>query len=518
MPKRNPTNESSVSRRHLMKATGAAAATGALGALAGCTGDGGDGGDGGGGDGGAGGGGDGGDGGGGDGGDGDGGGSETVEISYLSAKAAESSAVTTKFKNSMRNFESQQGSITVNLQTASYGDIKNKLSSTVGAGNQPALAEAGTLGLSFFFDGTVPAHSTWIEETEGYPDEWSVTNQTAANFRGEWWSGGAPSGAVRGINIVPKLVSQVGVTDPFEEMSTWSGVYDVIQRIDSQLDTIAWETSGVYNDLEGYWAKARTSYTNGNDPWIRGDPTNPEVLVGEEPATDGMIKNTIKLANEYSSVNAATLADEEKANILLTGKAAIFSHGGAGIETWTSVKEDVNIGWDGGEGDVMYIPDPKLDPEYGSRIGISELEGVEGAHGEHVSALENSHTVFNMDDQKKMDAAWTLNTYLQTDPNHMIPISGETGRGIPLWKPMLQTFLDELSPPQTFAQGIETFQELGPQAQSTGAEWDVGGTDQIRWTDLNETMSQTIAGQHTIEETPSLIREKILTTLEEENS
>lgn len=508
-----------------MKVTGTATATGALGALAGCTG----GGDGdGNGDGDSSGGSDGGstptDSGSGSGdestesGDSSGGGSETIQISYLSAKAAESSVVTEKFSKSMAEFESQQESIKVNLQTASYGDIKSKLSSTVSGGNPPTLAEAGTLGLTFFFDGSVPSHGSWIEATEGYPDNWSVTNQTSANFRGEWWSGGAPSGALRGINIVPKLVSQVGVTDPLEEMSTWSGVYDVIQKVDSQLDTVAWETSGTANDLEGYWAKARTSYTNGDDPWIRGDPTDPEVLVGKEPATDGMIKNTIKLANEYSSPDAATIPDEEKANKLLTGKAAMFSHGGSGIDTWTTVKKDVKIGWHDGQGDVMYIPDPKVNPEYGSEIGISELEGVEGAHGEHISALENAHTVFEIDDQKKMDASWTLNTYLQTDPHHMIPINGETGRGIPLWKPMLQTFQEELSPPQTFRQAIKTFQELGPQAQPTGAKWDVHGTDKIRWTDLNQTITQTLAGQHTMEETPGLIREKILTTLENQNS
>lgn len=482
-----------IPRRNFLKGTGAAAGAGALGTLAGCLGNSGQGG--------------------GNGSSGSGGGSGSITVSYLSAKAAESSQVQQKFKESMTTFQNQQENVQVDLQTASYGDIRNKLSSTVAAGNQPSIAEAGTAGLQFYFDGAVPSHDQWIEGTEGYPDGWSVTNQQAASYRGKWWSGGAPAGALRGVNIVPRLVSQVGVSDPLTEMATWSGVYDVIKRIDDQLDTIAWETSGTAGDLEGYWSKARTAYTNGDDPWFRGKPTDPTVLMGNEPRTDGMVKNTIKLAKEFSSPDAASLADEEKPAILLTGRAAMFSHGGAGIDAYTSVKQDAKFGWQDGEGDIMYIPDPKVDPEYGSAIGIPELEGVEGAHGAHISALENAHVVFKTNDQKEMDAAWKLNTYVQGNKNHQIPINGETGRGIPLFTPMLDTFLKELNPPQTFAQALQTFEELGPQATATGAAWDLKETDQIRWTDINETISQALAGQHQVDEVPRIIRQRIQQTL-----
>lgn len=506
-------SEANHSRRKILKIAGASS-VGALGALAGCTGgDGGEGGDGGGAaetdqqaDGQS------------DGASDGGGGDETITISYLSAKAAESSQMTERYKKSMRLFEEQNEGVKVNLQTSSYGDIKNKLGSSVSAGNPPVMAEAGTLGLQFFFDGEVPAHDSWIEGTEGYPDNWSSTNYEAANFRGTFWSGGAPSGALRGVNLVPKFVSQVGVTDPLEELSTWSGLYDTIEKLDEEFsDRIAWETSGVWNDLEGYWSKARTAFTDGDDPWIRGDPTDPEVLVDKNPGTDGMIKNTLVLADKFSSDQAASLADEEKPSLLMSGRAAMFSHGGAGITAYTSIKPDAKFGWQDGEGDIMYIPEPRVNPEYGSDIGISELEGIEGDHGAHMSALENSHTVFGGSSQKVMDAGWDLNTFIQTNADHQIRVNGETGRGIPLYEPLVQTFLDELSPPQTFNQALKTFGELGPQIQSTGAKWDVRGTDKIRWTDISETISATMAGQNSIEETPSLIREKIMTTLENQN-
>jgi hypothetical protein len=493
MPNVDEGRSENIPRRSFLKGTGVAAGAGALGTLAGCLGSSGE------------------DGGGGS--NGSGGGSGPITVSYLSAKAAESSQVQQKFKESMTNFQNQHENIQADLQTASYGDIKNKLSSTVGAGNQPSIAEAGTAGLQFYFDGASPSHRQWIEGTEGYPDNWSVTNRQAASFRNEWWSGGAPAGALRGINIVPRLVSKVGVSDPLTEMATWSGVYDVIKKVDDQLDTIAWETSGTANDLEGYWSKARTAYTNGDDPWFRGEPTDPTVLMGNEPRTDGMVKNTIKLAKEFSSPNAASLADEEKPAMLITGRAAMFSHGGAGIDSYTGVKQDAKFGWQDGQGDIMYIPEPKVDPAYGSTIGIPELDGVEGSHGAHISALENSHVIFETNDQKEMDAAWELNTYVQRNKNHQIPINGETGRGIPLYTPMLDTFIKELNPPQTFAQALKTFDELGPQATATGSAWDLKQTDQIRWTDINETISQGLAGQHKLEEVPNIIRQRILETL-----
>jgi len=200
------------SRREILELTGAAGAAGALGSLAGCLGSSGD--DGGGGDNGSGGG----DSGGDNGSGGGGGGSEAITIQFLSAGAAENSTATTAFQKSMKNYEEMRGNVTVDLQKASYGDVKSKLSSTVAAGNSPALAEAGSAGLSFYLDGEVPEHGQWIEATEGYPDQWTTTNEEVANFREEWWGGGAASGSARGVALRPKLVSQVGVSDPLTEM------------------------------------------------------------------------------------------------------------------------------------------------------------------------------------------------------------------------------------------------------------------------------------------------------------
>lgn len=495
------------SRRDVLELASSVAAAGALGSLAGCTGSDGDGG---------------GDGqGGGQGGGtaspGGGGGSETITINFLSAGAAENSNATQAFEESMKNFESQQGNVTVDLQKASYGDIKNKLSSTVSAGNAPALAEAGSAGLQFFIDGKVAEHGQWIEGTEGFPDNWTATNKQVADFRGQWWGGGAASGSARGIALRPKLVSQVGVSDPLTEMKTWSGVYDVVTRIDEQLDTIAWEETGKYNDLESYWGEARTTYTDGDDPWIRGDPTDPEVLIGQEPKTDGMVKNTVKLAKEFSSDDSASRTDEEMGSLIMTDRVAIEPHGFQAWTPFTAVKDDATFGWNDGDGDVMWIPYPKMDPDYGSAVGISELEGVEGEHGGHVSALEASKVVFKGDDQKKMDMAWDLNVYTQTDETHTIPVYGEADPGIPQWRPMFDTFEQQLDLPQMYTQPLQALGEYGSQYTATGAGWDVKGTDKIRWTDVNKTISAAMAGQHDISELPGMIRDKVLKTLKNQN-
>lgn len=512
----------STSRRDVLKITSGAAAVGALGSLAGCVGsDGGDGDGAGSGDGGSGGddgsGGDSGGGsGGGDGGSGDGGGQEAITIKFLSAAAAENSAATDAFEQSMANYESRVENVTVNLQKASYGDIKNKISSTVSAGNAPALAEAGSAGLRFFLEGDVPDHGQFIEATEGYPDNWTGLNKQVANYRGQWWCGGGCAGSARGVAIRPKLVSQVGVSDPLEEMKTWSQMYDVITRIDDELDTIAWEETGAYNDLESYWGEARTAFTEGEDPWIRGDPTDPEVLMGEDPRTDGMVKNCVKLAQEFSSAESPSRTDEEMGALLMTDKVAIEPHGFQAWTPFTAAKEDATFGWQGGDGDVMLIPLPKVDPDYGSKVGISELEGVEGEHGGHVSALEASQVVFEKE-QRLMDAAWDLHVYTQTNEAHMLPLYGEADPGIPQWQPMFETFKQKLDPPQTYTQALDMLATYGSQYTATGAAWDVQGTDQIRWTDLNETISQAIAGQHEIGELPGTIRDRILKTLEEQN-
>jgi len=65
---------------------------------------------------------------GGDGG-GDGGGSETVTVEFLSANAAENGDIQDHFNSSMEDFASKNDGYEVDLQTASYGDISQALSS-----------------------------------------------------------------------------------------------------------------------------------------------------------------------------------------------------------------------------------------------------------------------------------------------------------------------------------------------------------------------------------------------------
>jgi ABC-type glycerol-3-phosphate transport system substrate-binding protein len=496
------------SRRDFLKIAGVTTATGALGTLAGCAGDGDGNGGGGGGN------------GGGNGGNGGGGGSESVTINFLSANAAENSKIRQHYGDSMKLFEEQKGNVNVALQTASYGDVKTKIASTVQAGTPPALAEAGSAGLALFREGKVPNHGPWIKETEGYPKEWTAANQAAANFRGEWWSGGAPRHTNSNLGINPKLFSQVGVKDPHSELKTWSGLLENLKKVDEQTDAYAYEVTGAWNDLESYWGEAHTSYTDGTDPWIRGDPKDPTVIIGgdheDSPKTDGMIENNIKLAKEFSSSKAAARTDEEIPALLLTDRVAAFSYATPNVTRWTTVKPDVKIGWHGGEGDFMLLPNPKVDPEYGANFGISDLEGVKGQHGGQLWAFEQQHSVFKVSD-KKQDLAWDLNVFLHREPKFVFPAWGKyyesfTGDAV-LFEELLKWRKEQGLKAQNYQQSIENVNKYGGQYASTGAAWDVNGTDEVRWNNINRTISQAIAGQHKREETPSIIRDRVLKSL-----
>ncbi len=498
-----------------MEATAATAATGALGALAGCSGGGGGGG---------GGGGDGGSGGGsgtGTGSGGDSGGSESVTISYLCAQAAENADIKQHFQESMKTFEEKNSNITVKLQTASYGDIKSKLSSTVSSGNPPAFAESGSGGLQFYFQDKIPDHTPFLEQTDGMPGNFTGANKEAAQFRDEYWSGGAMRHTSSNLGIRPKLFSQVGVSDPFKELKTWSGFLDALRKIDKQTDAIAFEQTGVYNDLESYWGEARTAYTEGTDPWLRGKGSDPTVVVGNDDhedsgKTDGMIKNTIKLANTFSSKESASRGDEQIPSLMLTGKVASFTYATPTANRWRAVKDNVKFGWQNGDGDYMLLPNPKVDPEYGKNFGIPELEGVEGQHGGHVWALEQCQTVFKVG-EKKQNAAWDLNMFILSDKEFVLPAWGKHYEAIPGLKTMLQPVLDNYDLPQSTTQAFKNLDKYGPQYSSTGAAWDVRGTDKIRWTDINKTISQSIAGQTPMDQVPKKINQSIKKTLQNQN-
>jgi len=537
------TDESSdASRRDFLKVTGAATAAGALGSLAGCTG---------------GGGGDGGDGGGGqatdtsaeekkqegassffggtetetgDGGGGQateesdgGGGGETVNISYLSAEAVENSKTKPHFQNSISRFEEQMGDVQVQLQTASYGDLKSKLASSVEGGNPPTLAEGGSTGLRFYFSGKVPSHTDFIEGSEHFPGKWSAANRSMADFRGDWWCGGSMRHSVSNLGIRPKLFSQAGVDSP-DQFETWSGFYDACQALaDENSDVFPYEETGVWNDLESYWGYSHTAYTGGKDPWIRGDPVDPTVIINNDdhddrPRTDGIIQSAVKMANEFSSPESASRGDEEIPSLMLTDKVASFNYATQNYARWYTVKEDAQIGWHDGDGDFMLLPHPKLDADFGEKIGVSDLEGLEGQHGGHVWALEQAQFLFSGFSDKQTERAWDLNVFFHRDEEHVMKEYGEFYQAIPGDSDMMQLLLQEYpNTPQNFTKVLENLGNYPKQYVTTGAPWDVGGTDQIRWTDINETISQSIAGQRSAEDTPGVVAERVNKTLAEQN-
>lgn len=510
--KTDETNESTT-RRTFVKGAGAAVATGALGGLAGCSGE--------------------------DTGqdntdnqntgdqdttedNSDGGSQSTTTINFISGMAAENSDIRNHYQESMKDFQEKNGSVKVNLQAVSYGDIKTKLSSTVNAGNPPAIAEGGALGLKFFNEGMVPNHKSFYDSTEGFPDDLTTANVDSAKFRGDFWSGGAQRHTSSNLGINVPAFKKAGVTDPKKDLATWSQFYDYLEKIDQDQDIIAWEETGVYNDLESYWGEARTAYTEGTDPWIRGEGTDPTVIVGSDhedaPKTDGMIKNCINLAQKFSSEKSASRADEAIPSLMLTNRVASFAYATPTANRWRQVKSDVKFGWQGGDGDVMLLPVPKLDAEYGSKVGISELEGLSGEHGGHVWSLEQQTSIFKVD-KKKQQAAWDLNVYLLTDEDFALPAWGQYYEAIPGSKPMgeklLTQYADKLSTWTTNA--IDQVNKYGPQYATTGAAWDVKGTSDIRWNDINKTISQGIAGQIDAADVPGEINSKIQTTLDEQN-
>lgn len=488
------------SRRQVMRSAAAASTVGALGALAGCAGGGED------------------DSGGASTDSGsDSSGSESITIDYLNAQAVENSSIKSHFQESMKAFEQKQGDVTVNLQTSSYGDIRSKLASTVSGGNPPTIAESGGGGLQFYLDGEVPDHAPFIEGTDGLPGEYTAANLESAQYRGEYWSAGGMRHTNSNLGIHPKLFSQVGVSDPFSELSTWSGFLDAVRKIDEQTDAIAYEETGVPGDLESYWGYCRGAYTDGTDPWIRQDndqPTdNPTIVIGnddheDQNKTDGMIKTCIKMAREFSSSESAQRGDEEIPSLMLTDKVASFNYATPTANRWKAIKEDVQYGWNNGEGDFMLLPHPKVDSEFGSNFGISELEGVEGEHGGHMWALEQQQTIFNASDAKQ-NAAFDLNMFLLGDDEFVLPAWGEHYQALPGLQPKLQAILDEYDLAQSTEQAYKNADTYGKQYSTTGASWDVEDTDPIRWTDINETISQAIAGQHSMEETPSIVRSRI---------
>lgn len=487
-------------RREFVRGTLGAAATGALGTLAGCTGGEGDGSEtedtGGSGSGGT------------DG--GDSGGTASKRVRYWSTMAAENASVGKFFQESMKTFEEQHGNVRVDLQTMSVGDIKEKLPTAVTSGNAPDAAEGGSASLPFYFDDRLVEHGKYIEGASDLPDKWDRTATEANQFRGDWWSGGNlfSFGTMLGLN--PKPFKQVGVEDP-SELSTWTGFRRAVDKIDSQLDTIGYEETGTPGDLESYWGQARTAYTDGTDPWFQSEKSwqNPEkaCAIGDRGRTDGMIKNCIDMAKTYSSQEVATRGDEDIPSLMLTGRVASFTYGLGNVTRYKSVKDDVTFGWDG---DIYQRPIPKLDPNYGKEFDIDELAGKEGQHGGHTWSLERTKQIFK--NSKHPDTAWELVKYTNVNKEHVLPLLGNHYFGIPSFEPRKEELVSQYDLTQIQKNQIDSIQKYGPQYNTTGAAWDLKDTSTIRWTDINETISQAIAGQHQVGKTPELVRKRVLAT------
>lgn len=442
---------------------------------------------------------------------GDGGTSETAKLRFLSGLAAESSIVRDHFSQELGRFEEIQGNVTVNLTRASYGDLAEKISTAVKAGDPPDLAESGSAGIEFFLDDMVVDHGALIEEAENIPEKWTQATIDAARFQGEWWATGQNRHNVTLLTVRPKLFKEVGVESP-DDIATWTDFRRAVDQIHQEnSDVVAYEMTGAFFDLEAYWGEARTAWTEGRDPWFNVEDMNPwedvegSLRVGADPRTDGMIKNAVDMSHSYSSPEAAQRTDEEIPPLMLTDQIASMPSGLGTAQRWKQVKEDVVFGWDG---DVWMGPHPRLDANYGDEFGIDELAGHKGQHGGHAWALLMQKQIFK--DSAYPNLAWELAKFTNLDEEFILPLVGEKYTAIPSYQPYMKRVVDEYDPVQIHAAQIEAAETYGPQYKTTGAAWDLETTDPIRWTDLSETISEAIAGQHTIDETPGLIRERIL--------
>jgi len=437
-----------------------------------------------------------------------GGGGETVTLDFWSGLAAESRLTKEHFNSEMKRFEEMKGNVEIKMEMISYGDMTQKISTVVQGGNPPDLGEPGSAGIQFYLKDQVVDHGPYIEEAEGIPDNWTAATLDAAKFRGDWWATGQNRHNVTLLTLRPKMFKQVGIDSP-DQVKTWTDFRRALNNIQEEYpDAWAFEETGAFYDLEAYWGEARTAWTDGKDPWIRGDPSDPTVLVGEEGRTDGMIKNTIDLSKTYSSPKSPDRADEEIPPLMLTDKVASMTSGLGTAQRWKAVKEDLEYGWDG---DVWMGPDPKLDPNYGDEFDIPELSGHEGQHGGHAWALLMQKQIFSGSDHP--DLAWDLARFTNVDEDFIVPLVGDIYTAIPSYVPYMDRVIEEYDPTQMHQAQIDAINEYGPQYSTTGAAWDLDNTDPIRWTAINETISQAMAGQYTIDETPGLIRERIMENL-----
>ena len=490
-------------RRDLMKGVSAATATGALGALAGCSGNGGGGGGGGGSE---------------NGGSGQSSGQESVTIDYWSQFPTANPEVRKWYPTSLKRFEKMQdGKVNVQLTGVTPSGMLKKVRSAVEAGNPPDLSGRGELGIDLYPNGVTIDHSNYVKEAN-YSENMSQSAVGGAKFRDVWISMGRPASTVWMVGMRPKFFKQVGIDNPMDQLSTWTDYRRALEKIKKNNSNVwAYEATGAWNDLETYWAEAHTSF-KGDDPWMdtqdKGTPKDPHVKIGQNPKTDGMIKNTVDIANAYSSKQAGSRGDEEIPSLLFTDRVGSYHYGLGGWKRYTTVNPDAKFGWDG---DVYEMPFPKLDPNYGQEFNIPELAGKEGMRGGFSPALGGT-MIFKK--SKVKEQSWQLEKYLKTNEKHLIPFRTKYLPRPPTWKPALETIRkNHMSDvPQVYEQAVKA--KLGPYAKNyfgAGSEWEVFGASEIRWDAINRPISKSIQGQIKKDKLPGQIRSQVMSMLKEKN-
>lgn len=484
--------DENVSRRDFLKVTSATMAAGAFGTLAGCLGEGG------------------GDGGGGDGG---GGGKETITLRYLTPDPTESPQHKAFYQKQMKRFEEREGNVKVDLQSMGWGTLAQKLPAMARNNTLPDVAMSGATGLQLSLEGDyLIDHGKFIKETEGIPENFHHATVSTMKYRDKWWSSGtmytqATMGAIR-----PNFFKNVGVSDP-SELETWTGFRRAIDKIDKQFPEVyAFEETGDSGDLESYWGEARTSYTNGTDPWMdvtdKGSYENPYVKIGKEPRTDGMIKNCIDMGLTYSSPKVASRTNEELPALMLTDRVAACLHTLGRTAPWTATKSDVTFGWDG---DIHVIPMPRLDANYGEEFNIDELAGKSGQPGGNGWGYDIMHTGFKS--TSSPEKAWALMDYVNRDPDFVLPYLGDIQTTAPAYVELLEPLKNEYEIPPPQASLLDLLSEWPDQVAPCGDEWDIPNIGGIRSTDINRTISQALAGQIKKEQAPKKMRSEVMNTL-----
>ena len=484
------------SRRDVLTGTAISIAAGALGTLAGCIGATDSSGNGG-------------------GGGGSGGGEETTTLRYLTPDPTESTKHKRFYQNQMNRFGERENNVNVNLQSMGWGTLAQKLPAMAESNNLPDVAMSGATGLQLSLEGdNLINHRSFIEGTDGVPDNFHPATVSLMQYRDQWWSSGsmytqATMGAIR-----PKFFKQVGVNDP-STLETWTGFRRAVDKIDKQFpDVHAFEETGVTGDLESYWGEARTAYTDGTDPWIdtndKGSYDDPYVKIGQEPRTDGMIKNCIEMGQTYSSPEVASRSNEDVPPLLLTDRVASYFHALGRLTPWTGVKSDVTFGWDG---DIHIIPIPRLDSNNGNEFNVEELAGLSGQPGGNGWGYDIMHTGFKS--ASSPEKAWALMDYVNRNPDFVLPYLGEVQTTAPAYTELLKPLRNQYEMRQPQKVLLNLLEEWPDQYMPTGAEWDISNTSQIRSTDISETISQSLSGQIPKDQAPKTIRNKVLQTIQD---